>query len=160
MLKKICNVIMGILILALVVVAGLLFVPRFLGYEAFTVVSGSMEPKISVGSIVYAKEAPFDDLKVGDIISFRLSDQANATHRIIAIDKDKQQFTTKGDANNAEDKSPVSYNNVIGKVGFTVPFLGFISVYIKTPLGIALGCGIVFIIILLNFLPDIFEKKD
>lgn len=160
MLKKICNILMGIIILFLVVIAGILFVPRILGYESFAVVSGSMEPNISVGSIVFAKEESFDELKVGDVISFRLSDQANATHRIVAIDQEKQQFTTKGDANNAEDKNPVEYKSVIGKVNFTIPLLGFISVYIKTPLGIAVGCGLVFIIILLNFLPDIFEKKE
>lgn len=158
MLKKTCNILLGILIIVLLLIAGVLFVPKFIGYESFAVVSGSMEPKLPIGSVVFTKEVAFDDLKEGDIISFRLNAQDKATHRIVAVDKEKMQFTTKGDANNVEDKNPVAYNNVIGKVDFVIPLLGFISVYMKTPLGIAVGCGVVFVIVLLNFLPEIFEK--
>ncbi|RHO16246.1 hypothetical protein DW220_12790 [Eubacterium sp. AM18-26] len=41
-----------------------------------------------------------------------------------------------------------------------MPFLGYISMNIKTPLGIAMLCGVVAIIIILNFLPDVLEHEE
>ena len=70
MITKICNFLMSIIIVIMVVIAGLLFVPRIFGYETFAVISGSMEPNIPVGSIVYSKECTMDDLQVGDSITF------------------------------------------------------------------------------------------
>ena len=63
-------------------------------------------------------------------------------------------MTTKGDANESEDASPVAFSNIIGKYEFNIPYLGYISIYGKTPLGIAVICGVLVVIILLNFLPD------
>lgn len=160
MLRKVCSILSTILLLILLVLACLLFVPNLLGYQSFAVVSGSMEPTYPVGSIVYAKETPFNELEVGDIISYSISEDTKVTHRITAIDTEKQQFTTKGDANNTEDGEPVNYSSVIGKVVFDVPYLGYLSQYIRTPLGIAIGCGVIFIMILLNFLPDIFSEEN
>lgn len=158
MLKKICNVLIGIIIICLLIIASALLLPGLFGYKSFAVISGSMEPGIPVGSIVYAKETPFDELKVGDVISYSLSGDTKVTHRIAAVDQKNQNFTTKGDANDTEDGNPVHYQNVIGKVALSIPFLGFLSVYIKTPLGIAVACGIIFVMIILNFLPEVFEK--
>ncbi len=160
MIKRVCNILSTILLLVLLALACLLFVPNLLGYQSFAIVSGSMEPAYPVGSIVYAKEAPFNELKEGDVISYSLSGDTKVTHRIVAIDEEKQQFTTKGDANNTDDGEPVSYKNVIGKVAFSVPYLGYLSQYIRTPLGIAIGCGVIFIMIILNFIPDILGEED
>lgn len=159
MITKICNFLMSIIIVIMVVIAGLLFVPRIFGYETFAVISGSMEPNIPVGSIVYSKECAMDDLQVGDSITFKLSDNTIVTHRIYQIDNDGL-ITTKGDANEVEDATKISIDNIIGKVGFTLPFLGYISVYAKTPLGIAMACAVIFVILLLNFIPDIFSKEN
>lgn len=159
MITKICNFLMSIIIVIMVVIAGLLFVPRIFGYETFAVISGSMEPNIPVGSIVYSKECTMDDLQVGDSITFKLSDNTIVTHRIYQIDNDGL-ITTKGDANEVEDATKISIDNIIGKVGFTLPFLGYISVYAKTPLGIAMACAVIFVILLLNFIPDIFSKEN
>ncbi|WP_416326573.1 signal peptidase I [[Eubacterium] hominis] len=158
MLKKICNAFIGVIIVCLLIIASALLLPGLFGYQSFAVISGSMEPGIPVGSIVYAKEVPFDDLKTGDIISFTVSGNTKVTHRIQGIDKEHQSFTTKGDANNVEDGDPVSYQNVIGKVALSIPFLGYLSVYIKTPIGIAVACGVVFVLLILNFLPEVVEK--
>lgn len=160
MIKKVCNILMAIIMVILVSVAGILFVPRLLGYENFAVISGSMEPNIPVGAIVYTKEVAFEDINVGDVISFRISSNTMVTHRVVEIDSDNKQFTTKGDANNVNDGDQVKYQNVVGKVAFTIPLLGYITIYVKTPLGIAGICAILFVIILLNYLPDVFEKKE
>ena len=160
MLKKICNFFSSLIFIILLLIALVMFVPNILGYKSFAVISGSMEPNIHVGSIVYAKEADFNDLKVDDIISYQLSSDTMVTHRIVSIDNEKQTVVTKGDANDVEDSAPVSKENIIGKVAFSIPLLGYISLNVKTPLGILVICGIVAVLILLNFLPDVFEKED
>lgn len=160
MLKKICNFFSSLIFIILLLIALVMFVPNILGYKSFAVISGSMEPNIHVGSIVYAKEADFNDLKVDDIISYQLSSDTMVTHRIMSIDNEKQTVVTKGDANDVEDSAPVSKENIIGKVAFSIPLLGYISLNVKTPLGILVICGIVAVLILLNFLPDVFEKED
>ncbi len=160
MLQKICNFLLGIVILVLVVLSSILIIPRVLGYKSFAVLSGSMTPEISVGSIVFAKETPFEDFKVGDIVTYRLSDEMMVTHRVAEIDTSKQEFVTKGDANNAVDAEPVVFSRVVGRVAFHVPYLGYMSIYIKTPIGIAAICGVLFVLILLFFLPEVFKKED
>ena len=52
MMKKVCNILSGIVFIILLALAILMFVPNFIGYKGFAVISGSMEPKIPVGSIV------------------------------------------------------------------------------------------------------------
>lgn len=155
MFRKICNFLMGLLIVFLLAIAGVLILPKLLGCQSLAVLSGSMEPEISVGSIVFINEADPSQLEKGDVITYRLSGDTRVTHRIVEIHKEDQTVITKGDANENVDGSPVSFKNIEGKVQFHVPYLGYISIYIKTPVGIAAGCGILILIILLNFLPDI-----
>lgn len=152
--KKICNFLSMILLIALLLIAVALIVPKFLGYDQFAVLSGSMEPNIHVGAIAYDKEADPEKLAVGDVVTYQLSDGTLVTHRITAIDTENKTVTTKGDANESEDASPVAFSNIIGKYEFNIPYLGYISIYGKTPLGIAVICGVLVVIILLNFLPD------
>lgn len=152
--KKICNFLSMILLIALLLIAAALIVPKFLGYDQFAVLSGSMEPNIHVGAIAYDKEADPEKLAVDDVVTYQLSDGTLVTHRITAIDAENKTVTTKGDANESEDASPVAFSNIIGKYEFNIPYLGYISIYGKTPLGIAVICGVLVVIILLNFLPD------
>ena len=159
MIKKICNVLNTIIILLLIIVAGILIVPQMLGMNTLAVLSGSMQPNIPVGSLIIIDDVKFDDLKVDDVITYKVNSSTLVTHRIVSLDSNKQEMITKGDANEVDDGSPISYQNVVGKLLFTVPLLGYLSVYMKTPLGIAILCGIIFVLIVLNFLPGIFEKE-
>ena len=160
MLKKICSFFSTILMLLLVVIAALLLVPKLFGYTQYAVISGSMEPNIPVGSIVYDKEVEPEELEIGDVITYRLSGDTLVTHRIVAIDEASQSVQTKGDANEAEDGAPVPYSEIVGLKAFHVPLLGYISIYGKTPLGIAAVCGVLVLLILLNFLPDILSEEE
>lgn len=160
MLKKICSFLSTILMLLLVVIAALLLVPKLFGYTQYAVISGSMEPNIPVGSIVYDKEAEPEKLEIGDVITYRLSGDTLVTHRIVAIDEAAQTVQTKGDANESEDGTPVPYSKIVGVEAFHVPLLGYISIYGKTPLGIAAVCGVLVVLILLNFLPDILSEEE
>lgn len=160
MVKKICDFLIAFILICLFFLSLALFVPNFIGYKSFAVVSGSMEPNIHVGSIVYSKPVEFDQLKKGDIISFKLSEDTMVTHRIYEVDKVNRTFITKGDANENIDGQKVSFDNVVGKVQFIIPFIGYISIYMKTPLGIAAVCFIIGIMIILNYLPDLITKDN
>lgn len=160
MLKKICGILSTLIIIILAAVAAALFVPRILGYETMSVVSGSMEPGIPVGSLIYTNtKADTDTLQKGDIITYKIGEDTRVTHRIDSIDEQTGYFITKGDANDSVDAEPVSQAQVAGKVALSIPVLGYLSIYARTPLGIAAVAGIVFILILLMFLPDVFEKE-
>lgn len=96
-------------------------------FKSFVVLTGSMEPNIPVGSIVYVKKA--EAYKKGDVISF---DQAGrtVTHRIASVDG--STYITKGDANKRVDTEPIVKNSVIGKSIFVIPYVGKIILFSKT----------------------------
>lgn len=160
MLKKICNILLAILIAGMAVIAAALLVPYAFGYRPLAVLSPSMEPAYPVGCIVYVntKVAP-EELEIGDAITFTLSGNTLATHRITAIDSDKREFVTQGDANNTSDGAR-SFDTLVGRVSkYGVPLLGYISEGIKTTRGMVAAAGVVLLIILLAFLPDAFAKE-
>ena len=159
--KKICNALSMILLIALLLIAAALIVPKIIGYDQYAVLSGSMEPNIHVGAIAFDKEVDPKELQVEDVVTYQLSDGTLVTHRIIAIDNEAKTVTTQGDANEAEDALPVAFENIVGKCEFSIPYLGYISIYAKTPLGIAVICGVLLVMIILNFLPDaLSDDKD
>ena len=160
MLKKICGFLSGVLLIVLAGLAGILIIPKVMGYEEMAVLTGSMEPKYPVGSLIFVKEENPEKLQVGDVITYRLSGDTVVTHRVVEINKDEQSVVTKGDANESNDGNPILYNNIIGKAHFCVPYLGFISMNIKTPKGIIGICGVLVVIILLTFIPEIFSNDE
>lgn len=160
MLKRICNILNTVIMVILLIIACIFIVPKILGMDTLAVLSGSMEPNIPVGSIIVIDDVRFEDLKVNDVVTYSLSDSTLVTHRVIDIDNDSQLIKTKGDANDVDDGEPISFNRIVGKLVFSVPLLGYLSIYMKTPLGIAILCAIIFVLILLNFLPGIFDNEE
>ncbi len=157
------SIVQTILILALVVIAILSFGTRIpilahLGFNFFAVISGSMEPKIHTGSLAYVGKYKLEDLKKGDIITYSKSNPdtkqlAVVTHRIYSIDKveNKQEtndngkkgekvtityaIKTKGDANSQPDPYTVEPGEVIGLYQWSIPKLGYVTLFAQTPRG-------------------------
>ena len=94
------------------------------GIKSFVILTGSMEPNLPTGSVIYTK--PVQNYSKGDIIAFKQADRT-VTHRIVDV-KGTNTFVTKGDANNAADNDPVSLDRIIGKQLFSIPYLGFFIV--------------------------------
>ena len=158
--KKIWDTVTTVLVVIVVISAVFLMGSRLIGMQVFHVISPSMEPTYSVGDLLYVKTVDPDSVKVGDPITFVLNeDLVVATHRVVAVDGENRQFTTKGDANSTEDAAPVHFNNLIGVPVFAIPLLGYVSAYIQSPPGmyVAIAAGV--ILLAAVFLPDLLKKK-
>ncbi len=126
---------LGTLILVAVIAACLaITVPKLLGYEVYHIVSGSMEPEIPVGSVIYVDATLPEDMVQQDIIAF-WREEAVVAHRVVENRVIEGELITKGDANEQEDISPVAYRDVIGKVTRHIPYLGAMLVLFATTVG-------------------------
>lgn len=134
MVGKIVRAIGNLLIILVILACIPVAIPKLFGIQGYNVISGSMEPTISVGSIVYVKSASFNELKKGDIIAYEAGASV-VTHRIEAINDADKLITTKGDANETPDFLPVAYVNVIGKVAAHFPVYGYIASWISDTVG-------------------------
>ncbi|MEG2353893.1 MAG: signal peptidase I [Clostridium sp.] len=160
MLKKIWDIAVTIVLVIMIIVAGVLLIPKLIGYETYTVLSGSMEPEFHVGSIVFVKSLTPDEISINEAISFKLSGQQGkiATHRVVEINTEDKYFITKGDANNFTDTNPVEFKDLIGRAEYSIPVLGYISVYMQTKQGMIIAVGVLVILGICNFLPKNFKK--
>ena len=163
--KKIWNAVSTLIVVLVVILALLLVGVRVIGLQVFTVLSGSMEPAYHTGSLIYVKDVDPFELEAGDVITFMLNEDTVATHRIVGVVPDENdpntiRFRTKGDANSFEDGQLVHYKNVIGTPVFTVPGLGYVANFIQKPPGLYFAIAAAAVILLLAFLPDMFDEKD
>ncbi len=133
------------LVLALVIIVSVFpLVPPFRDYyHSRTVLTGSMEPKISKGSVVIDQWTPDRKLKIGDVVTYQhLSGQqiVYITHRIVKVDKSGLlwRFETKGDANPVPDFDLITQTSIEGKVVITFPLIGYLVEFFKTPAGFIL----------------------
>lgn len=125
-------------------------VPTISGLQMYEVLSGSMEPGIHTGSVIFDRpDVNVKNLKVGDVITYNapegefenVNDKIIITHRILKIENQNGQlmFQTKGDANNAPDPKLVPENNVIAQYSnITIPYLGYYINFMKSKMGILL----------------------
>ena len=135
----------GILLAAVLLCCIPLTLPRLAGYEVYEVISGSMEPEIPTGSLVYVKWTEPEQIEAGDVIAFYGEKDTGAviTHRVVQNQVVSGQFITKGDANEKEDLAPVEYDRYMGKVTLALPRLGALLGRVVTVSGrIGAGCAV------------------
>ncbi len=156
---KITKIVLNI-ITTVIIILGILFITLYvIGIQPYVVESGSMEPTIKTGSVCFInKRANYDEMKVGDIIAFRLETGAYATHRINSITKDG--FETKGDANKPVDSTLTTKDNFIGKNIISIPKAGFFIKILQTPKGKILLSTIIIILFLAAILIGEPSKKS
>ena len=144
---RLCAVIARCLILAaalpfaalLLLVLAIAALPLF-GYQAAVITGGSMEPAIHLGSLTVSQPVAADDLRPGDIVTFRREGASvDLTHRIVSIDQadGKRAFTTKGDANDSPDPTAITFGGEVNKVVFTAPYAGYAIAFVHSPQGMA-----------------------
>ena len=103
--------------------------PMPFGYGAAVVLSGSMEPTLSVDDLILVKEQ--ESYSLGDVVVFQ-DVGSLVVHRIVHMEDDT--IITQGDANNVSD-APIPFSAVKGRVILSIPYAGIIVNFIKTPVG-------------------------
>jgi signal peptidase len=159
-MKKIFDIVFTAIIVIVLLFAFLLVGVRIFGLKPYVVTSGSMEPNYPVGSLVYVKKVGPNELQVKDTITYVIGNGTVVTHRIVEVLPDEDdptvvRYRTKGDANDHADGTLIHFNNVLGKVTFCVPIIGFIAHFVQTPPGCYLLIVVLLILVLLSFLPNI-----
>lgn len=159
-MKKLCNVLSMVLLACLLALALVVAAPLLLGYQELAVLSGSMEPDIPVGSVVYVDDdIEPAELESGDVVTYALDSSVYVTHRVVSVDTDKQILVTKGDANEVED-GEIQFDQVVGKVTFHLPYLGILTSNVRTSKGIMTITIAIVVILALNFLPAILSSDQ
>ena len=125
--------------------------PSVFGYSIFRVSSGSMEPELMVGDIILDKEVENpEDLKVGDVITFRSDNPGDmlVTHKIIKAPYEENgelKLQTKGIANDVADK-PISADDVKGIMICKVDYLDTVYNIFLSPWGLLILIALIVII--------------
>lgn len=137
---------------------------NYLGFKSYVVISPSMDPVISVNDLVFVVKVDEEELEVGDIISFYTYLPTNqideygdtiylksvVTHYLgeIVISDDETIYKTHragvpensyDDWNDIHgDPTEITYNDIIGKVSFTIPSIGVILKIFTNPIMVIL----------------------
>lgn len=125
-----CTVILVAMLILLVLL------PRLMGWVPLTVLSGSMEPAIPVGSQVVVDrietEEELANITTGDVITFmpEPDDPTLVTHRVISQGIRGEggiALKTRGDANDADDPGTVTLQQIRGVTRYHVPYVGYVA---------------------------------
>lgn len=151
-IRNICSIAGTTLIVLVIALCSMLVLPGFFGYHMYHVLSGSMEPEMPVGSLIYVKEGRPETVKEEDIIAFygSLENEGIITHRVLKNNVVSGTFRTKGDANEKEDPLPVPYENYIGSVVFKLPCIGMVLTCMTSLYGKLAAVGVVLLGVILN----------
>ena len=162
--KKIVKFVILITLILLFIVNIILAIEEknhIFGIYMFNIISESMEPTFYKDDLAIVKSCNVEELEKGDIITFEQEDRV-ISHRISDIIKEKgeEQFITKGDNNEVEDKEPVDAQNIYGKVVFVIPKIGKFVNYIQDASGFINVCILIVIIcILVNFRDNMINNR-
>lgn len=160
-IKNIFSAVIYVLIIAAVIAAVVFLIS---GMRLFCIQTGSMEPAYPVGSMIVVEKVGPEQLGEGDVVTYSLSGGTVVTHRVIGIDRENRLLTTKGDNNNVADVTAVGFENVIGRVIFCVPYIGYAGMLFRTKFGMIMLCvvivGVVGTSIILRMNSRLKDKED
>ena len=147
-IKKIIHFLSNIIYI-LITLYVIICLPMLFNYKPLVVLSGSMEPTLPTGSVIYYHPVEESDLKVGDIVTFKLKDNKTlVSHRITSINNGNIQ--TKGDANNSVDSLDLTYSSIMGvDSNIYIPYVGYFIQFVNEHLYLV---AIVVTILVLEFL--------
>jgi signal peptidase I len=124
---------------AVLVLAAATTVPGVLGLQAFSVMSGSMEPALKTGGTVLDERIRPLDARPGDVVTFNDPNDHGRliTHRVrdVSVRGGDAHFVTKGDANAASERWKVPLDERIGRVAFHMPYVGYPRVWASGAIG-------------------------
>lgn len=115
--------------------------PMPFGYGLANVLSGSMEPTFSKGTLLLVKDT--QDVETGDIVVYQSQNEL-IVHRVVSITDN--EIITQGDANNVADP-PFDKTQIKGKVIAWIPFLGSVAALLKTPAAVIVILVLAFVLV-------------
>lgn len=129
----------------------------FFGYQSFLVQSGSMEPAIMTGDIIVIQKR--DPYEQNDVVTFRNEQNRVVTHRLVEKSQTNEKivFLTKGDANRSQDSDSITPGQIVGKVVFVIPKLGYLMAFSKSLPGLII---LILIPTVLFILDELFKIKN
>lgn len=130
--------------------------PMPFGMGVGVVMSGSMEPDLSVDDVIFVVAS--EEYEVNDVVVFQQKNML-VVHKIISIDGD--MVTTQGTANNTADE-PMKMSAIKGKVLFHIDGLGGVVTWMKSPFGTIALLAIAGCLLVLSYTSEKQEedKKD
>ncbi|MCI0347125.1 MAG: signal peptidase I [Chloroflexi bacterium] len=128
-----------VLVLGTLGLAALAQAAPLLGGGLYTVRSESMAPTLGVGDLVVVEEVAPESIAVGDVITIKLASGSTVTHRVAAVlpTDGQPMFQTRGDANGGPDPVRITADQVVGRLAWHLPLLGFILAMLSMPTGLA-----------------------
>jgi len=111
-----------------------LFMVGAFTYQPQVIMSNSMHPVFSRGSMVIVKKVDPMDVKVGDIVQYKAPGHTT-THRVIKIDfaedgSGKRVYTTQGDNSPSPDPL-VQGKQIVGVIRAQIPYVGYPTVWLN-----------------------------
>lgn len=128
-------------------------VPMPFGVGVSVVLSGSMEPALSVGDLLIVREQAH--YETGDIVVYQSSSMP-VVHRIVELSGDT--VVTRGDANNSND-APIPLSAIKGEVVVTVPLVGHVVWALKSPVAIVIMLAAAVLLVEWSFRSGKAEKE-
>ena len=132
----------------------------------YVVASGSMIPVLEVYDVlVVSGHEPFEEIEIGDIIVFNRPSDHNRVivHRVASImEDDPKTIRTKGDANPASIPGtdfPITNEEYIGKVAYTLPQVGYITQLLKPPINYVIIAVVIGIMVVKQFIKKKNQKE-
>ena len=128
--------------------------PMPFGFGCAVVLSGSMEPELSVWDLILV--VPDDTYGVDDVVVYQ-DGRTPVVHRIVRIEG--ENVVTMGDANDTEDE-PIAMTAIKGKVIFALPAVGLVVNLLKTPVGIISVLGLALFLMERSFRKEKNSKQE
>lgn len=149
-LKRIFNICISIIFIIIILSVTSLIIQKFIfkeetpnifGYKILQVMSGSMSGEFETGDTILIKETKNEaDLKIGDVITYRIAKNTLITHRIVNITKigNDLNYTLKGDANNTEDSEKILFSSIEGIYVRKLNLIGKLINFMQKPYGMVI----------------------
>lgn len=117
-------------------VGAAVLVPRLAGATPYTVLTGSMAPHLSPGTLVVVRPVDIAEVRTGDVVTYQLrsGEPLVVTHRVVGVGwtaGGERLLTTRGDANSAAGAAPVRAVQLRGEVWYSLPWVGRLNVLLS-----------------------------
>lgn len=137
--------------------AALTWGPHMTKYRTDIILSGSMEPKLPVYSVIVVEPVQPAAIRAGDVITFQQPDNPSrkVTHRVAKVERLKDgrpAFVTKGDNNDVRDPWRVTYEKTGFRVRTHAPRVGWLLIQAQTPMARVLLVALPVLLMLVSFL--------